>query len=911
MVSSLLRARIAVLAFVAAAAPFAPAAAQTAPATDGIATVLQQIEKALLGGSLDGYLALVAPGANSEAAEAFAKPLFAGGMTKVTIRERDRQPLVGAVAGEGHRLLVEALFERGRSGRIVTWRLDVRRSREDEQRWFISGQEQISSLDGLSQLQLETARPFAARDLTITSIDFSLTLPKGRVYVAETAAGVTALVLVGNGTMRFSPGPAAERRQVRIFAGSETLEASFDTALVRLNPAEYAERVSSGALTATEGTEKDARGARAFFDSQIGQSFAIATDLSPGSNWSLTPGYGDFLAEVRTKKHGTLTVARSSSEAEDVTLFDRRRRRNIALYPSPQKLESRGRFYDEDDLADYDIQSYDVATTFNPDREWVEGRTTIALKVRAPSIGTLTLKLAESLAVQSIGSPQLGRLLFFRVVGQNSIIVSLPSMAFKDQQLSLTVTYAGRLGPQVLDREAIAVAPDQTQEFVSDFPLAQPERRYIYSNRAHWYPQAPVTDYATAMLRVTVPEDLACVGSGELTETRTVSTPIERGDTRWRQYTFHARRPLRYLACVISRFVGPHVLNVRMTTPSAESAATSVRSGSPAGAADTFVRLAVTSNPRQESRGRTFQERAAAMFQFYSGVAGDTPYPAFTLAVTESEVPGGHSPAYFAILNQPPVQSSLTWRNDPVNFESFPSFFLAHEIAHQWWGQAVGWQNYHEQWISEGFAQYFAALYCREERGADAFMSVLRQMRRWAVTYSNQGPISLGYRLGHIRGDSRAFRAVLYNKSAVVLDMLRRLVGDTAFFRGLRRFYFESRFRKAGTDDVRKAFEAESGETLDRFFDGWIFSSDLPTVRVDHQIVGGGSGGPVVRLVFQQEQPELFDVVFPLAVRYVSGASDTHEIRVRERRTEVTLPLKGQLRRVDPDPDRITLAQFK
>ncbi len=907
----LLRARVAVLAFVTVAAPFVPVLAQPVPETDGTGLVLEQIEKALLRGNPDDYLALVAPGANSEAAYAFAKPLFVSGITRVTVRERDRQPLVGAVAGEGYRMLVEALIERGRSGRIVTWRFDVRRSRESEQRWFITGQEQIASLDGLYQLQLESLRPFAARDLTITSIDFSLTLPKGRAYVAETPAGVTALVLIGKGTLRFSPGPAAERRQVRIFAGSETLQASFDTALVRLNPAEYAERVSSGALTAAEGTEKDARGARAFFDAQIGQSFSIATDLSPRSNWSLTPAYGDFLADVRTRKHGTLTFARSSGEAEDVTLFDRRRRRNIALYPSPQKLESRGRFYDEDDLADYDVQTYDVDATFNPDREWVEGRTIVTLKVRALSMGTLTLRLAESLTVQSIVSQQLGRLLFFRVVGQNSIIVSLPSMVFKDQVVSLSVSYAGRLSPQLLDREAVAVAADQSQDFLSDFPMAQAERRYIYSNRAYWYPQAPVTDYATAKLRVTVPEDLACVGSGELADVRNVTVPTDRGESRRREYTFEARRPLRYLACVISRFVGPHTMDVKMATPSADSAATSVRSGPPVSAAEGFLRLAVAANPRQESRGKAFQDRAATMFQFYSGLAGDTPYPSFTLAVTESDLPGGHSPAYFAVLSQPPVQGTLSWRNDPVNFEAFPSFFLAHEVAHQWWGQAVGWKNYHEQWISEGFAQYFAAMYCREERGDEAFLTVLRQMRRWAVTYSDQGPISLGYRLGHIRGDSRAFRAILYNKSAIVLDMLRRLVGDTVFFRGLRRFYTESRFHKAGTDDVKKAFEAESGEALDRFFDGWIFSSDLPTVRVDHQIVAGGTDGPVVRLVFEQEQPELFDLVFPLGVRYTSGATDTHEIRVRERRTEVTLPLKGQLRSVDPDPDKITLAQFK
>ena len=80
---------------------------------------------------------------------------------------------------------------------------------------------------------------------------------------------------------------------------------------------------------------------------------------------------------------------------------------------------------------------------------------------------------------------------------------------------------------------------------------------------------------------------------------------------------------------------------------------------------------------------------------------------------------------------------------------------------------------------------------------------MLRQLRKWSIETSDQGPVSLGYRLGHIRGESRVFRALVYNKGAAVLHMLRRLVGDDEFFRGLRRFYRESRFRKVGTDDLR------------------------------------------------------------------------------------------------------------
>jgi len=119
--------------------------------------------------------------------------------------------------------------------------------------------------------------------------------------------------------------------------------------------------------------------------------------------------------------------------------------------------------------------------------------------------------------------------------------------------------------------------------------------------------------------------------------------------------------------------------------------------------------------------------------KFYASLAGDVPYPAFTLAVVEGDLPGGHSPAYFAELQQQlPLQlTALSWRNDPASFDNFPDFFLAHELAHQWFGQAVGWGNYHEQWLSEGFAQYFAALYAAHDRGASVFDSLMRQMRSW------------------------------------------------------------------------------------------------------------------------------------------------------------------------------------
>jgi len=166
---------------------------------------------------------------------------------------------------------------------------------------------------------------------------------------------------------------------------------------------------------------------------------------------------------------------------------------------------------------------------------------------------------------------------------------------------------------------------------------------------------------------------------------------------------------------------------------------------------------------------------------------------------------------------------------------------------------------------------------------------------------SKQGPVYLGYRLGHIKNESRVFRALVYNKGAAVLHMLRRLVGDEAFFRGLRRFYRTSRFHKAGTEDFRAAMEIESGMKLDRFFEQWIYGSALPTLRLSYRI----DGDDVVLRVDQVG--ELFDV--PLAVTLNYGAKRVNVIvPVTDRTVEQRVKLAGTLRSVDFNADDGALA---
>jgi hypothetical protein len=849
--------------------------AQTPP-VDGAAGLIRRLEQAASNADPSAILGLGDPAISRPGFEDFATTLTSPPSTRIVVVERDRV----ALAGGAQRIIVEIFMERGIEAQLGTWRLDVRPGLARTEPWRIAAVVRLSVVNGLYRLSLNTAKEYDIHDLTVRAPDLALEMSFGRAFVAENPDGPTAVVLLGRGRIRFTPTDPAERTQVRIFSGDEALVTDVDMAFLRLSPEEFRANFDSAALKTRPVDPADLRAATAVFNDQVGRTLQVDLSDISRDRWSLIPAVGDVIAELRTKRFGTLTYARFGAEAEDVTLFDRKRKKHISVYASAAKLEQRGRFYSEDDRTDYDVLAYDIDAEITPDRGSIEGNVRIKVKVRAHSSASLTFRLAEQLVVRGVYSPDFGRLLHMRVVGQNILIVNLPVVLTRDTEIWLDVMYSGMLPPQTFDREAIQVAQEIQENFV---PL---EPRYLYSNRSYWYPQSTVTDYATANIRITVPIEFDVVATGDPVGPP-APTPgvVERGQRRRKTYVFDAAKPARYLAVLISR-LNP-LDSTRVT------------------AGGTAVSLYVQSSPRQSGRVRDMAEKTAAVFKFYASLVGDAPYPSFTLALTESDRPGGHSPPYFAVLNQVVVGSHFVWRNDPVSFDNYPTFFLAHEVAHQWWGHAVGWKNYHEQWISEGFAQYFAALYAEKDGEGNLLPNLLRQMRHTAIAASPQGPIYLGYRLGHIQGDDRMFRAVVYNKAAMALHMLRRLVGDDAFFAGVRAFYEAWKFQKAGTDDFRAVMEKASGRDLHRFFETWIYGASIPRLKFSYRVMGTEAA---VRFE-QRGQP--VDVPISVTITYTSGTTEGVLIALSDQITERTLPLRGTVRAIMANTDNGALVEIE
>ena len=485
------------------------AAAQTASLTaDGIEPLLQRLAQVIEAGEASDYLSLVTPRADRSHALAFANDEIQPGATRAVALERFRTALVDAPEGAGYRLIVEVFIEQGPRARFATWQLDVRRADLDsttgDRPWQIADQQELDTVDGLYRLALDPTKQYDARNLVVLAEDLELTLVEGLVFVAETDDGITALVLRGRGEMTFSPAPTAERGQVEIFSGNETLETSFRDAFIRLNPDVLGSHLSTGLLErpADQVDQGELRQAERVFGEFVGLSFSLDLGDLSDEAWSVTPGSGDFLAEVRTRRFETLTYTQSGKQPEDIMLYDRESQRVISLYASQRKLASRGRYYGDGDLVSYDVLDYRIESSFEPAGTaqesfrdlpyligcWIEGRARLSIKMTAFSLRTLTLRLAGELQVHSVTTTQFGSLLHYRLIGQDSVIVSFPEPVPIGTELTLVLTYSGLLRAQDLE-EAWIGTTRQVFERSTQFGVLEP--RYVYSNRSYWYPSRP------------------------------------------------------------------------------------------------------------------------------------------------------------------------------------------------------------------------------------------------------------------------------------------------------------------------------------------------------------------------------------------------------------------------------------
>ena len=235
---------------------------------------------------------------------------------------------------------------------------------------------------------------------------------------------------------------------------------------------------------------------------------------------------------------------------------------------------------------------------------------------------------------------------------------------------------------------------------------------------------------------------------------------------------------------------------------------------------------------------------------------------------------------------------------------------LAHEIAHQWFGDAVTGREWRDLWLSEGFATYFAELWTERSRGRDSLAAHMRVMREALLTDTGavaRKPVidSLQQDLLELLNDNS------YKKGSFVLHMLRSVVGDSAFFAGVRDYYARHQHANASSDDLRAAMDRASGRRLGWFFAQWLHRPGYP------ELTTSWSYDPRARRVYLEvvQGRRFGSFRFPLAVEVKRADGTTARATVQvpaARRTRIMIPLELSERPdgVTLDPDVALLARF-
>jgi len=297
-----------------------------------------------------------------------------------------------------------------------------------------------------------------------------------------------------------------------------------------------------------------------------------------------------------------------------------------------------------------------------------------------------------------------------------------------------------------------------------------------------------------------------------------------------------------------------------------------------------------------------FAEPSKHVLEYYADLIG--PYVNDRLAnVVSTATGGGMEAASTPAYSEASVSGTRArrWQN-----------VIIHEIAHQWFGNAVTEYHWNDVWLSEGFATYYTLLFRRHHYGYDDFLEGLQGSRNTVRDFYSEQDYDFQLVRDYVQDLNDVSGRMMYDKGAWILHMVRDHIGADAFDAGIRSYYAEFVNRNAQTADLRRHLEEASGEDLEDFFDQWLFQGGIPTLDIRWSEGGGG-----VTVEFEQTQDRYdFDLEVDVAMRYEDGTVgpvSTVELRPRSggyRSGAVTIPAKGRVAGIVVDPETRLLSDW-
>lgn len=287
-----------------------------------------------------------------------------------------------------------------------------------------------------------------------------------------------------------------------------------------------------------------------------------------------------------------------------------------------------------------------------------------------------------------------------------------------------------------------------------------------------------------------------------------------------------------------------------------------------------------------------FAEPTKKVLEFYSDRIGPFVYEKLA-NIQSNSVSGGMEAASAILYSESSVVGDRNerWRN-----------VVIHEIAHQWFGNAVTEYDWDDVWLSEGFATYFTLVFIEHQYGRDAFLKGLASSKKSVDAFYLKNP---GYTIIHdnLRDMEKVTSSQTYQKGSWILHMLRGLLGEDDFWKGIRSYYATHMNGNATTADFRNAMEEASGKNLETFFEQWLYKPGALRLKGNWQY-NEAKKEITIQLEQVQEDGSLFKMPLQIAIQQ-TGKNTTllKTIQLTGKSNVFSIPVEAKPVSLVADPD--------
>jgi hypothetical protein len=737
------------------------------------------------------------------------------------------------------------------------------------------------------------------RGVSIDREDLHITLSDGSIGLVQAVDGhVTGAVFEGSGEILLVPPNRAERTSLALFTGAAVLEQQFSSAyfhffddrLVNELQAGFRQPAEDAAEFVTRWQEPLKRLARV-----DGLSVLQAMENAPD------PAATFLHARLGGTQLGVFDVFFSPAALEQITVAQERVNGKAAYFDTwasfPMRSVRQRSEHDPGGLAKVEISDYRMHVKVEPPTD-LDSQAEFTLTSRRSGLRMVLLELSQYLRVSEV-----------RVDGQRADFIQNPAVS-GSELARRGDDLIGLVFPHALEKDrSVRVL------FKYSGPVmfrAGGELLYV-GERGTWYPNAGPS-YSHYDLTFEYPDEWLLVATGK---------PVsDRSENGWHTSRFVSEKPIARAGFNLGKF----------ETASASAGTVTVRAYA---AKNVEQSLAVPAahagkhiQPAKEVED--IAQRTAAAVRFFSEQFGPFPYSDLEVtqlpALLSQSWPGLIYLSSMAFLS--PDERRALGIHGAYNELLLSRLMLAHEAAHQWWGDAVDWESYRDEWIIEALANY-SALIMLERDDPQAMQTALDYYKSELLKDTSNGmvgdagPVTLGSRLTSSRFPN-AYERVLYGRGTWLIHMLRTMLrnaspehNDALFFTALKGLLAMSPGHKISTLDLQHAFEVglpaslnyEHHKSLDWFFDSWVNGVSIPQFTLENlQLTPSRNGVKVSGVIRQNNADKYMVTAVPVyAVDQNGKQAFLASVFVDEAKEEFTLEAPAGTSQILIDPENTLL----